>query len=147
MYDIYVNITASRSVFIDDESICMTSCIGIQPVEDQICVATQFCNNNVYFIYKYRFHKRARNLRQAFSNCLHEVYFFLKRYSHVNDISTLEMHIRWFEKEFSNMRWFDIGQGNTKYERLMRYFPFGWWNYRHEMLMRCFAIGWGNFQT
>jgi hypothetical protein len=33
--------------------------------------------------------------------------------------------MRWFEKEFSNMRWFDIGQGSTKYERLMRYFPFG----------------------
>ena len=84
---------------IDDESICITSCIGIQPVVDQINVATQFCNNNVYFIFKYRFHKHARNLLQAFRKCLHAVYFFLKRYSHVNDISTLEMLIKWFEKE------------------------------------------------
>ena len=113
MYDIYVTLTASGSVFIDDETICITSCIGINPVVDQICVATQFCNNNVYFIFKYWFHKRARNLLQAFSKCLHEVYFFLKRYSHVNDISTLEMHMRWFEKQFSNMK-FAIGWGNSQ---------------------------------
>jgi hypothetical protein len=104
LYDIYVNLTASRSLLIDDESICITSCIGIQPVVDQINVATQFCNNNVYFIFEYRFHKRARNLLQAFSRCLQEVYFFLKRYSHVNDISILEMLMKWFEKDFSNMR-------------------------------------------
>ena len=34
-------------------------------------------------------------------------------YSHVNDISTLEMHMRWLEKEFSNMR-FAIGWGNAQ---------------------------------
>jgi hypothetical protein len=78
--------------------------IGIAPVGDLICMATQFCNNNVYFMIKYRFHKRAINPLQAFSKCLQEVYFFLKRYSHVNDISTLEMHMRWLEEEFSNMR-------------------------------------------
>ena len=93
---------------IDDETICITVYIGIAPVGDLICVATLFCNNNVYFIFKHRFHKRARNLLQAFSKCLKEVYFFLKRYSHVNDISTLEMLMRWFEKDFSNMR-FAIG--------------------------------------
>jgi hypothetical protein len=152
LYDIYVNLTASRSLLIDDETICITSCIGIQPVGDLICVATQFC---IYFINKYRFHKRGRNLLQAFSKCLHEVYFYLKRYSHVNDISTLEIYMRWFEKEFSKMRfvngwgnsqtWY-IGQGNTKYERLMKCFAFGWGNSMREMLMRCFAIGWGNSQ-
>jgi hypothetical protein len=113
LYDIYVNLTASRGFLIDDETICITSCIGIAPVGDLICVATQFYNNNVYFIFKYRFQKRARNLLQAFSKCLHEVYFFLKRYSHVNDISTLEMLMKWFEKDFSNMR-FAIGWGKSK---------------------------------
>jgi hypothetical protein len=44
------------------------------------------------------------------------------------------MHMRWFEKEFSNMRFaigwgnsqtWDIGQENTKYERLVKCFAFG----------------------
>jgi hypothetical protein len=84
VYDIYVNLTASRSLLIDSETICITSCIGIQPVGDLIYI---------YFIYKYRFHKRGRNLLQAFSKCLHEVYFYLKRYSHVNERSALYLRI------------------------------------------------------
>ena len=76
-------------------------------------MATQFCTNNVYFIFKYRFHKRARNLLQAFSKSLYEVYFSLKRYSHVNDISILEMLMKWLEKDFSHMR-LAIGWGNSQ---------------------------------
>jgi hypothetical protein len=70
------------------------------------------CNTNRFIVNKDAptGSNSARNLRQAFSNCLHEVYFFRKRYSHVNDIFTLEMHMRWFEKEFSNMRWWSLKQ-------------------------------------
>jgi len=56
-------------------------------------MATQHWNSNVYFIFEYRLHMRARNLLQAFRKCLQE------------------MLMRWFEKEFSNMR-----------------FAIAWWN-------------------
>jgi hypothetical protein len=109
----------------------------------------------LFFLFKHRFHKRARNLLQAFSKCLHEVYFFLKRYSHVNDISTLEMHTRWFEKEFSNMR-FAIGWGNSQtgdgliLDRKTLNMRGSWYAMLQDegiLSMRYFAIGWGNFQT
>jgi hypothetical protein len=36
LYDIYINIIASRSLLIDIETMCITSYIGIKPVGDHI---------------------------------------------------------------------------------------------------------------
>ena len=108
---------------IDTETICITSCIPITFVGDQICVATQLSNGNVYFIFEHRFHMRVRNILQALSKILHEVYFLLNRFSHLNDLSTLEMLMRSFEKheicycmrKFASMKRSGIGQGDPKH--------------------------------